>query len=84
MDAAMKDFDEAIRLNPNIAQFYLFRGVARNGENDYAEAIHDLTEALRIQPNLPFAYNQRAQAKAATGDKEGAAEDRKQARSLRQ
>jgi tetratricopeptide (TPR) repeat protein/tRNA A-37 threonylcarbamoyl transferase component Bud32 len=83
-DAAIKDFDEAIRLNPNIAQFFLFRGVARNGKSDYAEAIHDLTEALRIQPNLPFAYNQRAQAKAATGDKEGAAEDRKQAKSLRQ
>jgi tetratricopeptide (TPR) repeat protein len=83
-DAAIKDFDEAIRLNPNIGQFFLFRGVARNGKSDYAEAIHDLTEALRIQPNLPFAYNQRAQAKAATGDKDGAAEDRKQAKSLRQ
>jgi tetratricopeptide (TPR) repeat protein len=82
-DAAIQDFDEAVRLNPKVGQFYMFRGVARNGQGDFAKAIEDFDEALRLQPNLPMAYAHRAIAKARTGDKEGAAADRKQSKELR-
>jgi tetratricopeptide (TPR) repeat protein len=82
-DAAIEDFDEAIKLNPKVAQFFMFRGVARNGRGEYLQAIEDFDQALRLQPNLPLAYSHRAQAKMRTGDKQGAAADRKQAKELR-
>jgi tetratricopeptide (TPR) repeat protein len=80
---AIRDFDEAIGLNPNVAQFFMFRGIALKARSQFRKAIDDFDEALRLQPNMPMAYTQRAQAKQRTGDLSGAAEDRKRAQSLR-
>ena len=80
---AIADFDEAIRLNPNAPQFFLFRGTAYNARSQYHKAIADLDEALRLQPNMPMAHTQRAYARQQLGDRSGAAEDRAQAKSLR-
>jgi serine/threonine protein kinase/Flp pilus assembly protein TadD len=81
---AIQDFNEAIRLNPNVGQFFMFRGVAYNGRSEFRKAIGDFNEALRLQPNLAVAYSYRAEAKQGLGDVGGAAADRKQAADLKQ
>ena len=80
---AIQDFDEAIKLNPAVGQFFMFRGIALNARRQFRKALDDFNEALRLQPNLPMAYHQRALAKARLGDIAGAAADREQAKSLR-
>ena len=82
--SAIQDFDEAIRLTPNVAPLHLFRGIALNNRSQFRKAIEDFDEALRLQPNLALAYGQRARAKQRTGDAAGAAADRKKAEALRQ
>lgn len=56
-DIAIKDFGEAIRLNPDAA-IYNNRASAYLAKKDYDKAIDDYTEAIRLNPNfaLPF-YN---------------------------
>ena len=46
--AAIGDFTEAIRLNPNYAEVYNNRGSAYANENEYDNAIRDYTEAIRL------------------------------------
>jgi tetratricopeptide (TPR) repeat protein len=48
--------DRAIRINPEYANAYYFRGRARSGE----EAISDFTQALDLNPEFPEAYYFRA------------------------
>ena len=81
--AAIADLDEAIRLNPQMPHFYVFRGIALNARSEFRKAIADFDEALRLQPNLPMAYTQRANAKQRLGDKAGAAADRLAAAGVR-
>ena len=80
---AIQDFDEAIKLNPNVGQFFMFRGIALNARRQFRKALDDFNEALRLQPNLPMAYHHRAVSKGHLGDPAGAAADREQAKSLR-
>ena len=55
-DEAISDYNEAIRLNPNLAAVYMFRGVAHGNLGKYDEAILDLNEAIRLNPNFAEAY----------------------------
>jgi len=56
LDQAIKDFSEAIRLNPNVSNFYNLRGCAymKKGHND--QAIIDFNEAIRLDPNDADTY----------------------------
>ncbi len=45
-DAAIKDFDEAIHLDPDNAENYRNRGIVYNRKGDPAHAIESFTEAL--------------------------------------
>ncbi len=47
-------------MNPNFAQAYNNRGVARIKLKDYTGAIEDLNQALQIEPNFLQAYLNRA------------------------
>ena len=58
-ELAIKDYSEAIRLNPKYAAAYTARGDALMilGEND--KAMHDFSEAIQLNPNDYLAYELR-------------------------
>ena len=76
---AITDYSEAIRLNPNYANAYNNRGLARAELGDKQKAIGDYNEAIRLNPNLVLAYYNRGSARAELGDKQGAIGDYDQA-----
>ena len=45
---ALKDFEEAIKLDPNYARGFADRGSARFAQHDFDGAIADLDEAIRL------------------------------------
>lgn len=53
---AIKDLTEAIRLDPNNAEFYLMRGLSYTYSGNFEKAIEDCNQALRISPNYADAY----------------------------
>ncbi|KAB2849989.1 MAG: tetratricopeptide repeat protein [Hyphomicrobiaceae bacterium] len=55
-DAAIADFDAAIRLDPAYASAYLGLGRSRQASGDLAGAIGDFTAAIRLNPVLARAY----------------------------
>jgi tetratricopeptide (TPR) repeat protein len=56
LDAGMKDFNEALRIDPKFAAAYTERGTVYwlRGKPDLA--IADWTEAIRLAPNYPNPY----------------------------
>src|SRR5271166_5368995 len=58
-DRAIADYDEAIRLNPNLALAFTNRGFAYYKKGEYDRAIADYNEAIRLNPNLAVAFNNR-------------------------
>jgi S1-C subfamily serine protease len=58
-DKAIRDFTEAIRLDPGNAFAYGSRGCARSMEGDYDAAIRDFNEALRLDPTSSSYYASR-------------------------
>src|SRR5262249_32555256 len=61
-DAPMKQWNEAIRLNPSDPQAYINRGVAYAGDANYESAIQDYTEAIRLKPDFAYAFGNRGAA----------------------
>ena len=47
-DQAIKDFDEALRLNPKLATAYWQRGVAYAKRRGFDPASNDYDEAIRL------------------------------------
>ena len=58
--AAIRDFDEAIKLNPKVAKFFYNRGYARTG-TDNVSAIADYGTAIGMDPLFAVAWGQRAE-----------------------
>ena len=56
---AIEYFNKAITINPNDADAYHNRGLAKYLLEDYAEAIEDYSEALKINPDFAAAYYNR-------------------------
>ena len=50
---ANRDFDQALRLNPENADAYVGRGLARVMLGTHREAVADADDALRRQPRTP-------------------------------
>jgi tetratricopeptide (TPR) repeat protein len=50
---AIASFNEAIRLNPNFAEAYGYRGLAYKRLGMIEKAIEDYTQAIRLSPNNP-------------------------------
>ncbi len=61
-DGALADFTEALRLNPQLAEAWNNRGIARRVKGDLDGALADYAEALRLNPQLVYAYNNRGEA----------------------
>ena len=75
LEAAIADYDAAIRLNPGYALAYFDRGNARHERGDLAGAVADHSRAIDLRPADPDAYNNRGWARQALGDWTGAAAD---------
>jgi tetratricopeptide (TPR) repeat protein len=67
-DAAITDFDEAIRLNPNFATAYNNRGFAYARKGNLEQALTDYNEAIRLDPNQANFYSNRGDAYRAKGE----------------
>jgi len=55
-EESARDYDEAIRLDPNFYQAYYNRGINHRECGRMYEAIQDFTEALRLNPKYAPAY----------------------------
>ena len=57
--AAIKDFSDALILNPSYAGAYNARGMANRKMKDFQSALQDYNSALKLHHNLAAAYNNR-------------------------
>ncbi|MCT7948738.1 tetratricopeptide repeat protein [Ancylothrix sp. C2] len=57
---AIKEYDQAIKLNPNYADAYLSRGLSYHKLGNSQQAIQDIDRVLQINPNHGRAYLDRA------------------------
>ena len=73
--AALKDYNQAIKLNPNFATTYLNRGFVRMQQGDTRGAIEDYDKAIELLPDYAMAFNNRGITKANSGDIDGAIQD---------
>ena len=71
-EAAIADYNEALRINPDDFKVYNNRGLAKRNLGQYEAAISDYNEALRINPNHFKIYNNRGNAKGNLGQYEAA------------
>jgi tetratricopeptide (TPR) repeat protein len=58
-ERAIRDFNEAIHLNPTSIGSFYSRGYAYKKKGDYDRAIQDFDEALRLDPHFDLAYYER-------------------------
>jgi S1-C subfamily serine protease/regulator of sirC expression with transglutaminase-like and TPR domain len=74
-DGAIKDFSEAIRLDPRNAQAYLERGFAWACKDEFDNAIKDYDMAIRLDPKNARAYMNRGAARARKREFDNAIKD---------
>jgi tetratricopeptide (TPR) repeat protein len=58
VDLALKDFDHAISLNPQLAEAYLWKGIALRKANRETEARQAIQKALQLDPERQWAKQQ--------------------------
>ncbi len=81
-NGAIALYNRAISLNPNLAEAYNNRGLARSKQQDFTGAIADYDRAISLNPNLAEAYNNRGLARSKQQDFTGAIADYDRAISL--
>ena len=72
---AIKTYNDALKLNPDLVEIYSRRGIVKSHIGDMRGALRDFDKMLRINPEHIFAYNNRASAKAHLEDPHGALDD---------
>lgn len=77
-EGAIKDYSQAIELNPDHVEAYYNRGLAKHFLEDYEGAIADYDKALTLNPDYTKAYYDRGNAKSNLGDYRGAIADYEQ------
>lgn len=75
LEMALIAFNEAIRIDPNMAQAYNGRAVVYGLKGDLQKALADASEALRLDPWEPEFYRTRSYIYEQLGDKDSAAKD---------
>ena len=70
-DAAIADYNEAIRLDPKQAWAYFNRGIFRRDRMEWGKALADLDEAIRLDPRRSYAHYHRAVVLFATRPRRG-------------
>ena len=58
-DKAIADYDEAIRLKPDLAETFINRGTAYYYKGQFDRALKDYDEAIRLKPDLAQAFSNR-------------------------
>jgi len=74
---AVKDFSQALKLNPDHPKGYHLRGLAQEILGDDEAALNDFTKAIEIDPDYGAAYYSRATLLTKMGQEDPAAEDMK-------
>ena len=74
-DSALKDYDQAIQLNPNSASHYNNRGIIYRLKHDYDRAIADYDEAIWLKSDYVAAFYNRALAYTDKGEYDHALAD---------
>jgi tetratricopeptide (TPR) repeat protein len=82
LDKAIVAYGEAIRLEPEWADPYFFRGSVYAKKDDLDRAVADYTQAIRLNPKDADAYNRRACAYERKGESAKAAADYSKAEQL--
>lgn len=82
-DLAIRDFDEAIRLDSVSADAYRNRGIAFRGKEDFDRAIQDYDKAVTLAPNDARIFQNRAMAYQGKGEFDVALRDFDQAVKLK-
>jgi tetratricopeptide (TPR) repeat protein len=58
-NSAIKDYSQAIQLDPINSNYFAARGIAHTGMNEYAKAIDDLSMAIKLKPDNANAFSYR-------------------------
>ena len=74
-ESAIAAYDEAVWLNPNLAEAYNNRGNAKAHLDRHEDAIADHDKTIRLKPDYAEAYNNRGSAKYDLGRHEDAIAD---------
>jgi tetratricopeptide (TPR) repeat protein len=72
---AVADFDEAIRLQPDRAEYFVGRAHASSQLGDLVGAITDLSEAIRLKPSAARLFERRGDVRQRHGELEEAIAD---------
>src|SRR6478752_5678921 len=70
LDEKVRFYSQAIRLNPDYAEAFNNRGVARKNKGDLEGALKDYNEAIRLKPDNADAFNNRGNVRKDKGDLE--------------
>jgi tetratricopeptide (TPR) repeat protein len=74
-DDAIKSFTECIKLAPDSAGCYAFRGAVLGMKGDLTASHNDFDKALKLSKNSPIVYFMRGQMHGQLGRKQDAIED---------
>ncbi len=72
---AMRDLDQAIKLDPKDAGGYYYRARVYSSKGEYDQAIRDIDQAIKLDPNNAEIYNIRAGIYVARGELDKAIAD---------
>lgn len=73
--AALKDFKQALRIDPNFIEAYICQSLVYYYQADYPEAIASCNQVLQINPKNVDAYNNRGLNRCALGEYQDAIAD---------
>ncbi len=74
-DAAIRDYDAAIAINPNFAEAFNNRGNAYDDKGEHDRAIEDYDRAVAIAPAFAMAFSNRGAARLEKGELDAAIAD---------
>jgi tetratricopeptide (TPR) repeat protein len=74
-DRAIRDYDQAIRLDATQAETFINRGRAYGDTGQYDRAIQDFDQAIRLNPNISIGFNNRGVAYLRKGQYDRAIQD---------
>ena len=83
-DRAIADYNEAIRLKPDLGEAFNNRGIVYEGKGQHDRAIADYNEAIRLKPDYADAFNNRGNAYVGRGQHDRAIADYNEAIRLKQ
>ena len=81
---ALSAYNEAIELNPQLAEAYNNRGIVKYEQGQYITAIDDYTTAINLKQNFADALNNRGNAYAVTNQFQKATQDLQAALKLKE